>query len=340
MRYQESKEQSAEVLRRVLGLLGQHDAAFNPLSFTVWYEYVSGINAALTLALDRALKESPRLSDATIVALYQMHIAEGDPTAMQRIAGDLQRVMGGMVDSASRTGSQAELFGTQLQDLTVALTTNDAQAMPHLVSEALVGTTEMQTTAHALELQVKASRIEIERLQGELVRARDEVVLDPLTRVLNRKGFDERLAEMLALPTDPECDHCLVMLDIDHFKKVNDTHGHVMGDRVIQALGEVLRACVPDKKNAVARYGGEEFAILMPNCTLDSSIRLGEMVRQKTRSMKIRDRRTQEVVLTVSISGGVAALQAGDDAQALIARADGALYKSKQNGRDRVTSAH
>jgi diguanylate cyclase len=129
------------------------------------------------------------------------------------------------------------------------------------------------------------------------------------------------------------------MLDIDHFKKVNDTHGHVMGDRVIQALGEVLRACVPDKKHAVARYGGEEFAILMPNCTLDHSIKMGEMVRQKTRSMKIRDRRTQEVVLTVSISGGVAALKPGDDAQAFIARADSALYQSKQSGRDRVTCA-
>ena len=339
MRYQESKEQSAEILRKVLALMGQHDAAFNPVSFTVWYEYVCGINSPLTYSVDRILKESPRLNDNTVIALYQAHVAEGDPSAMHRIAGELERMMGGMFDTAARTGSQAEMFGTQLQDLTVALNANDALAMPQLVSDALAGTTEMQTTANALEQQVKASRLEIERLQGELVRARDEVVLDPLTRVLNRKGFDERLSEMLAQPADPDLTHCLVMLDIDHFKKVNDTHGHVMGDRVIQALGEVLRACVPDKKHAVARYGGEEFAILMPNCTLDHSIKMGEMVRQKTRSMKIRDRRTQEVVLTVSISGGVAALKAGDDAQAFIARADGALYQSKQNGRDRVTCA-
>lgn len=339
MRYQESKEQSAEILRKVLALMGQHDAAFNPLSFTVWYEYVSGINSGLTQQLDRFLKDSPRLGDTAIMALYHAHVAEGDPTTMHRIAGELERMMGGMFDTASRTGSQAEMFGTQLQDLTVALNTNDALAMTQLVSEALAGTNEMQSSANALEQQVKASRLEIERLQGELVRARDEVVLDPLTKVLNRKGFDERLAEMLAQPTDPDTTHCLVMLDIDHFKKVNDSHGHVMGDRVIQALGEVLRVCVPDKKHAVARYGGEEFAILMPNCTLDQSIKMGELVRQKTRSMKIRDRRTQEVVLTVSISGGIAALQAGDDAQALIARADAALYQSKQNGRDRVTCA-
>jgi diguanylate cyclase len=129
------------------------------------------------------------------------------------------------------------------------------------------------------------------------------------------------------------------MLDIDHFKRVNDTHGHVMGDRVIQAMGEVLRSCVSDKAHSVARYGGEEFAILLPCCTLDYSLRLANTVRQRTKAMKIRDRRTQAVVLTVSISGGVAAMRPGDDASGLIERADAALYRSKQAGRDRVTCA-
>jgi diguanylate cyclase len=144
---------------------------------------------------------------------------------------------------------------------------------------------------------------------------------------------------LLDQPPSPDSAHCLVMLDIDHFKKVNDTHGHVMGDRVIQALGEVLRLSVSDKNYSVARYGGEEFAILLPHCTIEQSMKVADTVRQRTKAMKIRDRRTQQVVLTVSISGGVAAMQAGDDAQDFIARADAALYKSKQAGRDQVTCA-
>jgi diguanylate cyclase len=197
----------------------------------------------------------------------------------------------------------------------------------------------MRSSAQELEQQVLVSCREIERLQVDLIRARDEAVLDPLTRVLNRKGFDLQLASMLAQPPEPGTSHCLIMLDIDHFKLVNDTHGHVMGDRVIQALAEVLRSCVSDKAHAVARYGGEEFAIVLPNCTLDDSLTLADSVRQRTRAMKIRDRRTQAVVLTVSISAGVAAMRPGDDASALIERADAALYKSKQAGRDRVTCA-
>jgi diguanylate cyclase len=128
------------------------------------------------------------------------------------------------------------------------------------------------------------------------------------------------------------------MFDIDHFKKVNDAHGHVMGDRVIRGLGEILRVSLPDQGHgAAARYGGEEFAIVLPHSTLADATRLAEQVRERAKAMRIRNRNTQEVLFTVTISGGVAALQPGDDAQALIARADGALYQSKNGGRDRVS---
>lgn len=339
MRYQESKEKSAELLRKVLALMGQHDAAFNPVSFTVWYEFAAGMNVPLVQALEQTLIAEPRLGTASIGRLYSQHVADAGPEAMQRIAGELQRMMDGMADNATSTGERAGAFGGQLADLTQALSGQDAAVLALQVNDVQAGTVLMRASAQALAQQISDSRQEIERLQSELVRARDEVLLDPLTKVLNRRGFDQQLARLLAQPTGPGSEHCLVMLDIDHFKKVNDTHGHVMGDRVIQALGEVLRACVPDKTHAVARYGGEEFAILLPHCTLQQGVQLADTVRLRTRAMKIRDRKTQEVVLTVSISGGVATLRPSDDASALIARADGALYQAKQTGRDRVCHA-
>lgn len=339
MRYKESKDQSAELLRSVLVTMGQHDAAYNPVAFTVWYEQAAGMNARLTQAIADAMQTEPRLGDETLGRLYQTYVAEIDPAAMQRISGELQRMMEGMAASALRTGDQAGIFDEQLRDLSVALGTNNPTTMLPFVTQTLAGTAQMRSSAQELEQQVIVNCREIARLHVDLIRARDEAVLDPLTRVLNRKGFDLELASMLAQPPEPGSEHCLIMIDIDHFKTVNDSHGHVMGDRVIQALGEVLRSCVTNKAHAVARYGGEEFAILLPNYALESSVALAEMVRQRTKAMRIRDRRTQEVVLTVSISAGVAAMQAGDDAQALIERADAALYKSKQTGRDRVTCA-
>lgn len=339
MRYKETKDQSAELLRRVLALMGQHDAAFNPVSFTVWYEFAAGINARLSHAIEVAMKTQARLGDEAIGHLYQTYVADADSAGMHRISSEFQRMMEGVAASALRTGGQAGVFGEQLQGFSAALSAQDASQMSSRVTQALVDTAQMKSSANELEQELFTSRQELGRLQGDLVRARDEAVLDPLTRVLNRKGFDQQLALMLAESAEPGQMHCLIMLDLDHFKKVNDTHGHVMGDRVIQALGEVLRSCVVDKTHSIARYGGEEFSILMPHSSLAAGMALAEAVRLKTRAMKIRDRRTQEVVLTASLSAGVAVWQSGDDAQSLIERADAALYRSKQAGRDRVTCA-
>ena len=338
MRYTQTREQSAELLRLVLARMGEHDATFTPVTFTVWFEYAAGMNGRLSQALDRMLQSKPRLNDADIWTLHQSFVADVDPQAMQRIGGDLQRVMISMVEAAARTGDNAGTFDAQLQALANDLQRADgALALPAL-TQAIEGTAQMRSSAQALESDVKASRAEIERLQGELTRVRDESLTDMLTRVLNRKGFELKLADLLAAPEQPDRVHGLIMFDIDHFKNVNDTRGHVMGDRVLQALGEVLKSCVPSNSGvAVARYGGEEFAMLVPHGTQQQCLELAELARTRVKALKIRDRRTQEVVLTVTMSGGVAYRQPGDDAQALVTRADTALYQSKQSGRDRVS---
>ncbi len=340
MRYSQSKEKSAELLRVVLARMGQHDAAFNPTTFTVWFEHVAGINAQLSQAVEEQLRAQPRLGDADMLHLYQAFVSDVDPQAMQRIGGELQHMMQTMADAASRTGNQAGEFGAELESMATNLQSVSEKLMTPVIAQAIEGTIRMRSSAHALESEVKHNQLEIKRLQGELSRARDESLRDALTLVLNRKGFDLKLADMLAQPCAHGRSHGLVMFDIDHFKNVNDTHGHVMGDRVLQALGEVLRSCLPDSSaGSVARYGGEEFAALLPDSTPADSLKLAELVRLRTKALKVRDRRTQELVLTVTISGGVALMQAGDDAQTLTARADAALYRSKQAGRDRVTCA-
>ena len=338
MRYTEPKDRSAELLRVALGHMGRHEAAFNPTTFTLWYEYAAGINPALQAAVDVLLKASAPLGDNEVVRLFHAHIAPPDAAAVERIGNDMQRVMNGIVQSASQTGTRAGLFGAQLDDLSAALRANDVSALTPQVDEALAGTARMKSSADALQQQVRASQTEIAKLRSDLDRARGEALLDPLTGILNRKGFDQKVAALFEKAPAAGQAHCLVMFDIDHFKKVNDSHGHVMGDRVIRGLGEILRVTLPDTGDAVAaRYGGEEFAIVLPHTTLAAATRLAEQVRERAKAMRIRNRNTQEVLFTVTISGGVAALQPGDDAQALIARADGALYQSKHGGRDRVS---
>ena len=339
MQYTESRDKSAELLRTVIGLMGQHDAAFNPVSYAVWYEHAAGINARLSEAIEHFRQTEPRLGDATVQRLYREYIAGVDDKTMDRISRDFRQVMAHMAEAVQRTGDRAGAFGAELNGLNAALQAEDAPALTEHLQHALRSSREMQQSAAALKAQVDASRQEIEHLRADLDRARQEVFMDSLTKVLNRKGLDHQLDQLLDEPLAANDTHGLVMLDIDHFKKINDTHGHLVGDQVLAAIGEVLRRVVTGPSQLVARYGGEEFAILLPHASMQDTLDMAEKVRAMTKAMKLRKRNAQDVVLSVTVSAGAAALRAGESANDWIARADAALYRSKQNGRDQVSLA-
>ncbi|OYY65200.1 MAG: hypothetical protein B7Y51_03435 [Burkholderiales bacterium 28-67-8] len=339
VRYTETKERSAELLRQVIGHMGKHAAAFNPVTFTVWYEYSAGVNAKLAAAIDALAAQSLPIDDKAIGVLYQAHVASADAKAVELIGGEMQQLMKSIAQSASQAGDQAGEFGAQLNGLTAALVSKDEEQLASSLSEVLAGALEMRASTDVLQRKVAEGQSEIDRLRHALEHARGEALLDPLTGVLNRKGFDQKLDELLSQPTGADGEHYLVMLDIDHFKKVNDTHGHLVGDRVIQALGEIMRTSVTNPQHAIARYGGEEFAILAPQTSLEQSIQVAETIRRRTKAMKFRHRNTKELNLSVSVSVGIARMRPGDDAMSLISRSDSALYRSKAEGRDRLTCA-
>jgi diguanylate cyclase len=337
LRYTETRERSAELLRLALACMGRHENACNPISFAVWYEHVARGNPSLSAEIDRMESQGQAIGDDAVGALYDRHVAPTDAEAMARIGHDLQGVMARISAAAADTGQRAGDFDLQLNGLAAALQANDVQRLAAALARALADTADMTRSAQALGRDMSASQQEIERLRGELQRARVEALVDPLTAILNRKGFDQRLAGLLALPTGARLSHCLVMFDIDHFKRVNDQYGHLVGDAVIQQVGRTLQACVTQPGHAVARYGGEEFALLAPDTGVEQAAQLAEQVRARVKALRFRSRATRELVLTVTLSAGLAALRPGDDAATLIARADQALYRSKQGGRDRLS---
>jgi diguanylate cyclase len=151
-----------------------------------------------------------------------------------------------------------------------------------------------------------------------------ELRTDPLTGISNRRAFDESLESFLSQQNRYETFFSVAMLDIDFFKRVNDEHGHLHGDRVLQDLAQLLRACVRDC-DMLARYGGEEFVILMPQTELPGACNFGERIRAAI-----------EEQLSVTVSIGLATSIAGDTASTLLSRADSALYLAKGAGRNCV----
>jgi diguanylate cyclase len=345
MRYAESRDRSAELFRLVLARMAQHPAAFNPVTFAVWYEHLAGSNASLSQAVEQALAEPSLLDDELVATLHGRHVADVDEKTAQRIRAEFLLVMQRMGESAASTGAAADAYGRTLDSLHRSLTAavpDPEHSGPALVSQLVKArddTGSMRSTMQQLEAQVAAGQAEVERLRRDLERAREEAVTDPLTRLLNRKGLQQRLDPVLERPPGAASAPALILLDVDHFKKVNDQHGHSMGDRVLAGLGEVLRAVVPRQQACAARYGGEEFAVLLESTSAERAVALADALRERVAAMKLRHRQTQEVVLTVTVSAGVAVRRDREDAAALIARADKALYRSKDNGRNRTSLA-
>ena len=174
------------------------------------------------------------------------------------------------------------------------------------------------------EQQLLHYQRELEHQNADL---EEQSLTDPLTGLANRRAFSRTLDRAIVQARTLGNPLSVAIVDIDHFKSINDLHGHAEGDRVLQTLGAMLLS-TEAARGRVARFGGEEFVRLLPERTLADAARESEYLREAVAAMPTG--------LPVTISIGVAALQPEEDASSLLARADQALYKAKHEGRDRV----
>jgi len=328
MKYQHNKSESSEYLRRALPLMSNQDAGLHPVSYAVWYEYVAGMNMALNVAADKLLQGQGTLGERDIVMLFERYVADVSEEAASTFASGFQRILGEISQSTSAASNEAGAFGETLQRLSNA----DNLQNPDTLTELMQGAESMRASVSTLQTRLDDSRREIESLRVEVARAREASRTDGLTGLVNRKSFDEALATCLADLADAAASPCLLMCDIDHFKKINDSYGHVFGDKVIRAVAGVIKENVKGRDTA-ARYGGEEFVILLPETEGQQGFNLIERLRHELASTPVE---TDTAPAFVTASFGIASTALDvTDLLTLINRADLALYHAKQTGRNR-----
>jgi diguanylate cyclase (GGDEF)-like protein len=195
------------------------------------------------------------------------------------------------------------------------------------------GRTQLRLGAN-LRLGHSVFRLEL-KSEAEITREEDlfkAATTDPLTRVPNRRWFRERAREELESARRHNRPVCLVMLDVDHFKSINDTHGHSMGDYVLATLAGLL--CDQKRiEDLLCRYGGEEFLLLLRETSIDNAMIFCERLRSSVQKHPFS---CGEVTVQVTVSVGVAGLRSGETLEQLIERGDNALYSAKEAGRNRV----
>ncbi|MFO0739865.1 MAG: GGDEF domain-containing protein [Labilithrix sp.] len=251
---------------------------------------------------------------------------------------DMRDAIYSLVESISRTsgvqGRNDQLLKERIHALGHAVASGSVDALKReavAVADAVTRAMEAQRELH--EQQNAALKARLESLGEQLEQTRREGDLDGLTRVANRKAFDVGLARALTIAGVVERPVTLIMVDVDHFKSINDQNGHPGGDEVLKAIANTLTKTFPRRSDLVARYGGEEFAIILPDSGDAEVSILADRLLNAIRALCVR--MPSERTLKVTVSAGAAIARPNESPADLIERADRALYQAKRAGRNR-----
>jgi len=323
--------------RAALAQMEQRLIAPTPENFKVWYGYCSGTARALKKTVDVLISNGQEFTPNVCSDLYERFFgnfrqSEKARLINQRIEASVQQALGML----NTVGAEARHYTETLGE-TAASLSNEAELarVRDVIQSVMSETNEMMERSTHLEHELTRSGAEIRALRKQVEDISREALTDGLTGIGNRKLFDQRLKQFAANALENGTELSLLMLDIDHFKSVNDRWGHQLGDDVLRLVAGALIDGIKGRDQA-ARYGGEEFGILLPGTRLADAAKLADQLRESVARREVIRRETREHLGGVTISVGVACYRPGESPSRFVERADAALYRAKQTGRNRV----
>jgi diguanylate cyclase len=304
-----------------------------PENYRIWYLYHAGTHGALRAEMESRLADGGRLDEAVMAGLHARHLAEEpQAAALGEVASQLEVSLGAAIRLIEGAEADATQYGTRLADFSRALA-GPSSGLCGALARILADTEQLCRQSRAVADHLTERTKETEALRAALEQAREAAMTDALTGLPNRRAFGVALAHALAGPGPLS----VALLDIDHFKKINDTQGHPAGDAVLRTLAQCIGDWLRETDHA-ARIGGEEFAVLLPRTAGQEAVRLADRLRRAVAAERFLTANGQGK-FNISVSVGVAEHQRGEGAEELIGRADAALYEAKRTGRDRVVRA-
>lgn len=345
------REEDGDLFAQIVGFLANHGLSPEPAHYSFAFDVVTNPTGVIARAVDRLTDGGVRLSRSDIESLGGTVVVAGRHSPPTDDAGHYGKDYG-IADEAvqlvAETRAQVDDFADMMramQDETRVFGHDLARSAAAIeraapVSQTAAGLDEiaritgsMLTRIREAEVRLAHATDEADALRTKLAEANDSARRDVLTGLPNRRAFDEAFA----IRRDADGPFCLAMCDIDRFKRINDAHGHQVGDRVLSAVGRTLA----DECNGhlVVRHGGEEFAILLHGIALADAATHLDGVRAVIAGKRFRLREGDRPLGQVTLSIGVTAVQTGESVALAFDRADRLLYTAKTEGRDRVCAA-
>lgn len=333
MSFEDDYEVTSKFSEHTHDFLASHLIAPTPVNYSVIYLYISNENEMLTAAIDKVLQKGETITADFMAALFKRYVSFTQQVE-NTVLAPFEETLTKTLAQISEQVSNEDKVVSNLEKLDKILAkSNNKASMDNIVSYLFNTINSTKVQHEELSQKLTATQQEINHLKGKLASSRQEALVDSLTGLLNRRGCDEKLENLDLADT-----HTSLAIDIDHFKKVNDTFGHFIGDKVIQRIAKTIQEHIGEEDIAV-RFGGEEFVVVMANTAIEEARRIAEKIRITISKMKLKQRDTNTYLPPISVSIGIAQNDNITEWKALFEQADDALYQAKNSGRNRCICA-
>ncbi len=328
-----------EIAKKVILKMGQKEVPLVPENYHVWFDYFTGANQELTTDIENVIAAGKAFDSSLNEELYNKYCgSEKEKELMLQVQKETQNILKNIFDEVLSTNSITSEYVEKLEAYSQQLNNADELShVQHVLKEIISDTDKMAESSRIFRDRLEEADKQAQALRHRLEKTERETLIDPLTELHNRKSLQEKLKELFDDFSQNGNAFTGIMLDIDFFKKINDTYGHKIGDDVLKIVASTLFETVKGM-DFPARYGGEEFVVLLPATLLDNACTVAEHLRKNISQKKLKLVKTGEKIGNITVSAGVAEIQTGDTIEDFLVRADKALYLAKNSGRNNVKS--
>ena len=334
----DDSDKAAFYLRQAIPKMVAHNIAPNPLNYALWYSYFSNQFSELNKDLESTIERYGTCPAEVGKDLFVRHISKVGNNEQEQIESFQQafaHTVNSLSTSLDSTALETNSITAALKEDLGALKDCDLDtAIAPVIHNLSTNATALCNANEAFQGKLSEAQAEINALKMKLDKSQEEANTDQLTGLFNRRFFESAFNKLDKEKSEQD-KLALIIMDIDKFKTFNDTYGHIKGDQILQFVGSLLKSECPDDLTAV-RFGGEEFAILCPDYEIEKAAEVAEKIRTKLASVSFSNKKTGEKIPPVTASFGITTKRANEMLTQVVERADKALYKAKDGGRNQV----
>ncbi len=325
------------VAEKAMGAIGEQRVPPTPHNFHVWFKYALGAPVELKRTIDILVANKRKFDAATNRDLYVTYV--GSKGTDEAVAHQVSQQLHAVLASAQQFLSSAIADNrSHIEAISNVADRSEIGTDPRLLIETLMNElSSAATRATKLETQFVEKSRELDLIRESLSKSEERARTDTLTGLPNRRALEEFCLTAQAAAMEGGQPLSAFLIDIDHFKKFNDSFGHGVGDQVLRLVAKALRERVREI-DLPARYGGEELIAVLPDTDLAGCAVVAERIRRALSECKITRRSTGQELPGITVSIGVGQFQPGESMEDLIERCDRALYQAKRTGRNRVVT--